>query len=154
MKKPKVILLRGEISTGKTSVMNLVLKKLGQSQCEPSYYRQPFDDAPLDFATVVPFWGRNIALISHSDSAPAVTTDLELILQLNVPLIVGTARSRDGGGSVYKKVYEAYHHKGAIELLMPAKWTKDCSQDKAQQDPSNDKVSDEIISEIKKILQE
>jgi hypothetical protein len=111
MKKTKVILLRGEENSGKTTTMHLVRKELWSP--EPArYYRVPFDKDAQDFAIVINHNGKNIGLISHGDDATETKIDLQNLLDMKVDIIVGSTSDSNRGGA-----YKVYTGEARVEII-------------------------------------
>ena len=147
MSTAKVILLVGRPSSGKTTTMILVLKKLGKPVCEPSYLS--YHGNKKNFAVVQPYEGKNIAFIGHGDKEAEVKTDLDLILKLNVPMIVACTRDVDKENSVLR-LYKDYAENKQLEIVHEE--PSQPSKDKARQKINNDALAEKIIDKLREFI--
>ncbi|WDF61035.1 hypothetical protein PQ462_06625 [Flavobacterium sp. KACC 22758] len=111
----KIILIRGERNSGKTTTTGLVYSELLKiSEIKHKFNNKDvtknsltYDNETgdlIDFNAVIKIKGKTIGIVSAGDVAEDLKAQLSIFIQINIDIIICCARSRNVDGSSYKMI--------------------------------------------------
>lgn len=132
----KIILIRGERNSGKTTTTGLVYSELLKiSEIEHKFNNKDVNKNSLsynnktgdliDFNSIIKIKGKFIGIVSAGDVAEDLKAQLNIFVKINIDIIICCARSRNVDGSSYKMIITDFAKQNPI---LKEIWTKFSSE--------------------------
>jgi hypothetical protein len=152
----KIILIRGERNSGKTTTTGLVYSELlkisekehqfnNKSVTENSLVYDTKTGDLIDFNALIKINGKIIGIVSAGDVAKDLKAQLNIFIQVNVDIIICCARSRNVDGSSYKMIKTDFAKQNPI---LKEVWTKFSSKVEEKETIKTQTV-EEILNVVK-----
>lgn len=128
----KIIIIRGERNSGKTTTTGLVYSELLKiSEKEHKFNNKTVTENSLvydkktadlfDFNAVLTVKGKTIGIVSAGDVAKDLKIQLNIFIEINIDIVICCARSRKVEGSSYKMILDDFSKQNPI---LKEVWTK------------------------------
>ena len=128
----KIIIIRGERNSGKTTTTGLVYSELLKiSEKEHKFNNKSVTENSLvfdkktgdlfDFNAIVTVKGKTIGIVSAGDVAKDLKIQLTIFIEINIDIVICCARSRKVDGSSYKMILDDFSKENPI---LKEVWTK------------------------------
>lgn len=151
----KIIIIRGERNSGKTTTVGLVYSELLKiSEKEHKFNNKITTENSLvydkntgdlfDFNAIIKIKGKTIGIVSAGDVAKILKIQLNIFIEINIDIIVCCARSRNVDGSSYKMIINDFSQQNPI---LKEVWTK-FSAKKEEKETVKIQTVEEIIELI------
>lgn len=149
----KIIIIRGERNSGKTTTSGLVYSELLKiSEKEHKFNNKTVTENSLifdkktgdlfDFNAVLTVSGKRIGIVSAGDVAKDLKVQLNIFIEINIDIIICCARSRNVDGSSYKMIINDFSKQNPI---LKEVWTKFSSR-KEEKETVKKQTVEEVLT--------
>ena len=151
----KIIIIRGERNSGKTTTTGLVYSELLKiSEKEHKFNNKTVIENSLvydkktgdlfDFNAVLTVKGKTIGIVSAGDVAEDLKFQLNIFIEIKIDIIICCARSRKVDGSSYKMILVDFSKQNPI---LKEVWTK-FSPKKEEKETIKRQTVEEVLKQI------